>query len=65
VECSIVLVTQRKKTEFFTDGPAQELNCLFLFMDGQQHNSLAMPELNLVTACSSLSGLIKYLEVRY
>jgi hypothetical protein len=34
-------------------------------MDGQQHNSLALPEMNLVTACSSLAALIKYLEVRY
>jgi len=49
----------------FTDGPAQDLNCLLLFIDGQQHNSLALPEMNLVTACSSLAALIKYLEVRY
>jgi hypothetical protein len=65
MECSIVLVTQHKKTEFFTDGPAQNLNCLFLFIDGQQQNSLAVPEMNIVTACSSLAALIKYLEVRY
>jgi hypothetical protein len=65
MECSNVLVTQHKKTEFFTDGLAQDLNCLLLFMDGQQHNSLVLPEMNLVTACSSLAALIKYLEVRY
>jgi hypothetical protein len=65
MECSIVLVTHCKKTEFFTDGPTQDLKSLFLYIDGQQHNSLAVPEMNLVTACSSLSALIKYLEVRY
>jgi hypothetical protein len=65
MEYSNVLVTQHKKTEFFTDGPAQDLNRLLLFLDGQQHNSLAVPEMNLVTACSSLAAIIKYLEVRY
>jgi hypothetical protein len=65
MECSNVLVTQRKKTEFFTIGLAQDLNRLLLFTDGQQHNSLAMPELNLVTACNSLAVLIKYVEVRH
>jgi len=65
MECSNVLVTQRKKTEFFTDGPAQDLNLLLLFIDGQQHNSLAVPEMNLVTDCSSFAALIKCLEVRY
>lgn len=63
MECSNVLVTQRKKTEFSTDGLAQDLNRLLLFMDGQQHNSLALPEMNLVTACSSLAALVKYLEL--
>jgi hypothetical protein len=65
MECSIVLVTQHKKTEVFADGPTQDLNSLFLYIDGQHHNSLAVPEMNLVKACSSLSALIKYLEVRY
>jgi hypothetical protein len=40
--------------EFFTNGLAQDLNLLLLFIDGQQHNSLALPEINFVTACSSL-----------
>ena len=44
MECSNVLVTQHKKTEFFTSG---------------------LPDMKLVTACSSLVALIKYLEVRY
>jgi len=65
MECSNFLVTQHKKTKFFTDGPALDLNCLLLFTDGQQHNSLALPEMNLTTACSSLAALIKYIEVRY
>jgi hypothetical protein len=64
MERSSVLVTQRKKTEFSTDGLAQDLNRLLLFMEGQQHNSLALPEMNLTTATSSLAALIKYLEVR-
>ena len=42
MECSNVLITQRKKTEFFTNGLAQDLNHLLLFIDGQQHNSLAL-----------------------
>jgi len=64
MECSNVLVTQRKKMEFFTVGLAQHLNYLLLLLDGQQHNSQALPEMNLITACSSLAALIKYLEVR-
>jgi hypothetical protein len=59
MECSNVLVTQCKKTEFFTDGMAQDLNRLLLFIDGQQHNSMVLPEMNLVTACNSLAALIK------
>ena len=58
-------MTQRKKMEFFTDGPAHDLNRLLLFIDGQQHNSLAVPEMKRVTACSSLAALIIYLEVRF
>ena len=65
MECSNVLVIQHKKTEFFTNGPAEDLNRLLLFIEGQQHNSLALSEMNLVTACSSLAALIKCLEVRY
>lgn len=64
MERSSVLVTQRKKTEFSTDGLAQDLNRLLLFMEGQQHNSLALPEMNFTTATSSLAALIRYLEVR-
>jgi hypothetical protein len=58
IEHSKVLVTQRKKTKFFTVGLAQDLNRLLLFIDGQQHNSLALPEINLITACSSLAAHI-------
>jgi hypothetical protein len=65
MECSNVLVKQCKKTEFFIDGPVQDLDHQLLFIDGQQHNSLVLPEMNLVTACSSLAALIKYLRVRY
>ena len=61
MESSNVLVTQRKKTEFFTEGLAQDLNHLLLFIDGQQYNSLALPQMNLVTALQ----FIQYLEVRY
>jgi hypothetical protein len=65
MDCSNVLVTQCKKTEFFTIGLAQDLNRLLLFIDGLQHNSLAMPEMNLIRACSSLAVFIKCVEVRY
>jgi hypothetical protein len=54
-----------RRWNFFPDGLAQDLNHLLLFIDGQQHNSLAMPEMNLVTACCSIAALIKYLEVKY
>jgi len=58
-------LTECRKTEIFTDVLAQDMNRLLLFIDGQQKNSLAQPEMKLVTACSSLVALIKYLEVRY
>jgi hypothetical protein len=35
MECSNVPMTQLKKTEFFTDGLAEDLNRLLLFVDGQ------------------------------
>jgi DNA mismatch repair protein MSH2 len=60
-----VLVTQRKKTEFSTDGLAQDLNRLLLFMEGQQQNSLALPEMSLTNATCSLAALVRYLEVRH
>ncbi|PSN55331.1 DNA mismatch repair protein Msh2 [Blattella germanica] len=44
------LVTQRKKTEFSVDGLAQDMNRLLLFKEGQQQNSLALPEMKLTTA---------------
>lgn len=59
-----VLVTQRKKTEFHADGLAQDLNRLLRFREGQQQNSLALPEMGLAAAISSLAALVKYLEVR-
>ena len=49
----------------FTDGLPQDLNRLLLFVDGQQHNSLALPEMNLVTACSSLAAIINPLPVQF
>jgi DNA mismatch repair protein MSH2 len=64
MERGSVLVTHRKKTEFSTDGLAQDLNRLLLFREGQQQNSLALPEMSLTTATSSLAALVKYLEVR-
>jgi hypothetical protein len=44
MKCSNVVVTQHKKTEFFTHELAQDLNHLLLFIDGQQHNILALPK---------------------
>jgi hypothetical protein len=41
------------------------MNHLLLFIDEQQKNSLALPEMKLVTACSSLVALNMYREVRY
>ncbi|KDR09158.1 hypothetical protein L798_01274, partial [Zootermopsis nevadensis] len=58
-----VLVTQRKRTEFHADGLAQDLNRLLRFREGQQQNSLALPEMGLAAAISSLAALVKYLEL--
>jgi hypothetical protein len=33
MECSNVLVTNCKKTEFFTDGLVQDLNCMLIFIN--------------------------------
>ncbi|KAJ9599521.1 hypothetical protein L9F63_009993, partial [Diploptera punctata] len=63
MERSGILVTQRKKTDFTTDGLAQDLNRILFFSEGQQENSLALPEMNLTTATSSLAAIIKYLEL--
>jgi DNA mismatch repair protein MSH2 len=64
MERGSVLVTQRKKAEFSADGLVQDLNRLLHFKEGQQQNSLALPEMNLTTATGSLAALVKYLEVR-
>nr|CAD7587022.1 unnamed protein product [Timema genevievae] len=63
VERSGVLVTPRKKTEFSTDGLAQDLNRLVAFKKGQQENAMAMPETNLTTAVCALNAIIKFLEL--
>nr|CAD7426843.1 unnamed protein product [Timema monikensis] len=63
VERSGVLVTPRKKTEFSTDGLAQDLNRLIAFKKGQQENAMAMPETNLTTAVCALNAIIKFLEL--
>ena len=58
-----VLVTGRKKAEFTTSGLDADLNRLLTFKDGQQQNSLALPQMALSTAVSALNAVIKYLEV--
>lgn len=63
IERSGVLVTLRKKADFSTDSLAQDLNRLIKFKEGQQKNSLALPQMNLSVAICSLAAIIKYLDV--
>uniref|UniRef100_A0A146KK08 DNA mismatch repair protein MSH2 n=2 Tax=Lygus hesperus TaxID=30085 RepID=A0A146KK08_LYGHE len=58
-----VMFSVRKKSEFSLDGLTQDLNRLLKFKDGQQQNAQAIPQMSLEVAMTSLSAVIKYLEL--
>lgn len=57
------MFSARKKSEFSTDGLVQDLNRLLKFKDGQQQNAQTIPQMSLSVAMSSLSAVVKYLEL--
>lgn len=58
-----ILVSKVKKNEFTSEGIDQDLNRLLYFGEGQQRNSKAFPETNLIEAMDCLEATIKYLDL--